>query len=73
MSKFHFQVISSPREELNPVISAIDGYEAYHTLIGMCRNNDIIPVRITLVQIADDEEEISCFINDEPLDYWHKF
>lgn len=73
MSKFHFQVIHATGEELNPVISACDGYEAYHTLIGVCRNNDIIPNRITLVQIADDEEEIPCVIDDEPISYWHKF
>lgn len=73
MPKFHFQVISSTREELNPVISAPDGYEAFHILIGVCKNNDVIPERIALVQTVEDEQEIPCYIDDEPLDYWHKF
>lgn len=71
--KFHFQVMSSTREELNPVVSGINGYEALHTLIEVCKNNGIIPTRIVLVQFADDEEELPCIIEDEPLSYWHKF
>lgn len=70
--KFHFQVIHVNGEELNPVISAVNGYEAYHILVEVCRNNDIIPARITLVDTADDEGEILCCDEDEPVEYWHK-
>lgn len=61
--KFHFQVICSDMKAINPVINAPDEYEAYHVLIGYCRNNDIMPVGITLVQIGEDEEDIPCFID----------
>ena len=73
MSKFLFQVITSTHKAVNPVISAPDEYEAFHVLIGYCRNNDIMPVGITLVQKDEDEEDIPCYIDDEPLSYWHKF
>lgn len=71
--KYHFQVISETRDEFNPVISADDTYGAYHTLIEVCKNNDIIPTRIVLVQFVEDEEVIPCIIEDEPQSYWHKF
>ena len=58
--KFHFQVIDSNREEINPVISGDNGYEALHTLIEVCKNNNVIPTRISLVQFANDEEELPC-------------
>lgn len=60
--KFHFQVIDSNREEINPVISGDNGYEALHTLIEVCKNNKVIPVRITHVDTYQDEDDIPCII-----------
>lgn len=61
--KFHFQVIDSNREELNPVISADNGYEALHTLIEVCKNNNVIPERITLVDACLNDEDIPSIID----------
>lgn len=61
--KFNFQVIGSDRKAVYPTINAPDEYEAYHILIGYCRNNDLMPVGILLVQIGEDEEDIPCYID----------
>ena len=65
--KFHFQVIDANREELNPVISGDNGYEALHTLIEVCRNNNVIPERITLVDTAYDDGEIHFYSDEEDI------
>lgn len=61
--KFHFQVIDANGEELNPVISDANGYEAWHTLIEVCKNNNVIPIRIAYVDAYQDEDDIPCSIN----------
>lgn len=61
--KFHFQVIDYNREEINPVISGDNGYEALHTLIEVCKNNNVIPERITLVDFSVNHNDIPCIIN----------
>lgn len=58
--KFHFQVIDANMEEHNPVVSGTNGYEALHTLIEVCKNNKVIPIRILHVDTYQDEDDISC-------------
>ena len=71
--KFHFQIISTDGEELNPVINGEDIYKALETLISYCYNNMIVPERIILVQYERVVEDEPCTIYDEPINYWHKF